>query len=304
MKSFFEEMFFLPKWYHYILMIVLFPLSVVYGLAMAVRRLLSSKNHFSIPIVSVGNLLVGGSGKTPFVIALASRYEGVTIISRGYGRQSQGRIEVSSHGKILSSVQVSGDEAMLMAQSLPQSSVIVCEDRVMAIEVAMREGAKIILLDDGFNRVDIEKFEILLEPECLPNILPFPAGGMREFYVTRHLADMTIKEERDFTRNVKIEDATERMVLVTAISNPKRLDVFLPKGVVHKVYYDDHAYFDEATLKKLLVEHNGTSLLCTSKDKVKLEDFELPISEMKLKLEINEEIFTQVDEYIHSKRNS
>ena len=94
------------------------------------------------------------------------------------------------------------------------------------------------------------------------------------------------------------------MVLIAAISNPKRLEAFLPEGIVGKVYYDDHAYFDETELEVLLQTHNATSLLCTSKDKVKLEEFKLPISEMKLKLQIDEEIFTQVDTYIDSKRNS
>jgi len=304
MRSFFEALFFSPQWYHYIVMILLFPFSIVYGVGMGLRRLFTPKQHFSIPIISVGNLIVGGSGKTPFVIDLASHYEGVTIISRGYGRQTQGRIEVSSHGKILTSVQASGDEAMLMAKSLPNASVIVCEDRVMAIEVAMREGAKIIILDDGFNRVEIEKFEILLEPACMPNTLPFPAGGLREFYMTRHYADIIAKEERDFKRHVEVINPTQKMILITAISNPKRLEAFLPEGIVAKVYYDDHAYFNESVLKGLIKTHNATSLLCTSKDKVKLEEFKLPISEMKLKLQINEDIYTQIDTYIDLKRNS
>ena len=304
MRHFFEALFFSPQWYHYLVMILLFPLSIVYGMLMGLRRILTAKQHFSIPIISVGNLQVGGSGKTPFVIDLASRYEGVTIISRGYGRQTHGRIEVSSHGTILTSVQASGDEAMLMASSLPNASVIVCEDRLMAIEVAMREGAKIIILDDGFNRVEIEKFEILLEPACMPNTLAFPAGGLREFYMTRHYADVIAKEEQDFKREVEVLNPTERMLLVTAISNPKRLEAFLPKGIVAKVYYEDHAYFEISKLEVLLEIHKATSILCTSKDRVKLDAFKLPISEMKLELQINEEIFTQVDTYIDSKRNS
>jgi len=299
-KSFFEEMFFSPKWYHYVVILILLPLSVLYGIVMFIRRVFTSKQQFSIPIVSVGNLMVGGSGKTPFVIALASRYEGVTIISRGFGRQSQGRIEVSSHGKILTSVQDSGDEAMLMAMSLPHASVIVCEDRSMAIEVAMREGAKLILLDDGFNRVEIKKFEILLEPEYLPNILPFPAGGLREFYMTRYYADILGKENRDFTRVVEVENKTERMVLVTAIANPKRLDAYLPEGVVKKITLDDHAYFNKSVLENYLNTYEAESLLVTEKDAVKMQDFKLPLSIMKLKLVIEDELFLSVDKYVNN----
>src|SRR5210317_84681 len=101
MRLFLEEMFFAPKWYHYPLILLLSPLSIMYGLIMFVRRMFTSKKEFGIPIISIGNLIVGGSGKTPFVIALAKQLEGVFIISRGYGRKSKGLVEVSSEGKIL-----------------------------------------------------------------------------------------------------------------------------------------------------------------------------------------------------------
>jgi len=298
MRLFFEQMFFLPKWYHYPLILLLFPLSVLYGIMMSVRRMATPQKNFGIPIISVGNLIVGGSGKTPFVIALASRLESVVIISRGYGRKSKGLLEVSFEGKILVDVTESGDEPMLMAQSLPHASVIVSEDRELAIALAKEKGAKCIILDDGFNRVEIEKFEILLEPENINNYLPFPAGAFREFWFNKKYADIVAKEGEAFHRQVDFENLKAQMLLVTAISNPNRLDSYLPEGVVHKVYLEDHAYFEEEKLKMLLSEYGAQSLLVTEKDVVKMQDFKLPISEMKLKLEIKETIFTQVDEYI------
>ena len=298
MRVFFEQMFFLPKWYHYPLILLLFPLSVLYGIMMSVRRMATPQKNFGIPIISVGNLIVGGSGKTPFVIALASRLESVVIISRGYGRKSKGLLEVSFEGKILVDVTESGDEPMLMAQSLPHASVIVSEDRELAIALAKEKGAKCIILDDGFNRVEIEKFEILLEPENINNYLPFPAGAFREFWFNKKYADIVAKEGEAFHRQVDFENLKAQMLLVTAISNPNRLDAYLPEGVVHKVYLEDHAYFEEEKLKMLLSEYGAQSLLVTEKDVVKMQDFKLPISEMKLKLEIKETIFTQVDEYI------
>ncbi len=298
MRFFFEEMFFAPKWYHYTLILLLFPFSLIYGIIMSVRRMATSQKDFGIPIISVGNLIVGGSGKTPFVIALAKRLEGVVIISRGYGRKSKGLVEVSSKGELLVDVTQSGDEPMLMAQSLPEASVIVSEDREMAIELAKEQGAKCIILDDGFNRVEIEKFEIVLEPEHIKNYLPFPSGAFREFWFNTKYADIVAKEGKSFHRKVEFENLNSKMVLVTAISNPNRLDAYLPGGVVYKVYLEDHAYFEEDKLKRLLSEHEAQSLLVTQKDVVKMQDFKLPISEMKLKLEINESIFTQVEEYI------
>jgi tetraacyldisaccharide 4'-kinase len=260
--------------------------------------MVTSQKNFGMPIISVGNLIVGGSGKTPFVIALAERLEGVVIISRGYGRKSKGLVEVSSEGKILVDVTQSGDEPMLMAQSLPGASVIVSEDRELAIALAKEKGAKCIILDDGFNRVEIEKFEIVLEPEHIKNYLPFPAGAFREFWFNTKYADIVAKEGKSFYRQVEFENLNSKMLLVTAISNPNRLDAYLPEGVVYKVYLEDHAYFEEEKLKTLLSDHEAQSLLVTEKDAVKMQDFKLPISEMKLKLEIKETIFTQVEEYI------
>ena len=298
MKHFFEEMFFSPKWYHYPLILLLLPLSLLYGTGMLLRRVFSSAEDFGIPIVSVGNLMVGGSGKTPFVIALASELEGVTVISRGYGRLSRGLVEVSQEGKVLAEVEESGDEAMLMAISLPQSSVIVSEDRVKAIALAKAKGAKVIILDDGFNRVSIQKYEILLEPAKIHNYLPFPAGAFREFWFSRRYADMVLKEERDFERRVEIVNPTERMVLLTAISNPQRLDTYLPSNVLSKMYLDDHAYFDKPTVLNYMNRHKASSLLCTSKDKVKLDGMDIPLSEMKLELILNHDIIRKIKAYI------
>ena len=297
-KKLFEQIFFATRWYHYPLIVFLLPFSYIYGLAMQLRRKLTKPITYTIPIISVGNLIVGGSGKTPFVIALASRYADVTVISRGYGRQSEGLVEVSHQGEILVDVKESGDEPMLMATALSNASVMVGEDRQKAIHFAKEQGAKLIILDDGFNRVDVEKFDILLEPNEIVNYYTFPAGPFREFLSTRKKADVIVKEGKGFYRKVEVTNPTERMVLVTAISNPKRLDKYLPEGVVERVYYDDHAYFDEERLQQIIKTFQATSLLCTSKDKVKMQGFKFPISEMKLKLEIKKEIFSQVDAYI------
>jgi len=304
MKIFFEEMFFHPKPKHYLLMLLLLPLSLIYGLFMSIRRISSTRYKFGLPIVSVGNLVVGGSGKTPFVIALASRFQDVAVISRGYGRLSKGLVEVSHKGKIVCSVEQSGDEPMLMANSLPNSSVIVSENRETAIEFSKKQGAKVIFLDDGFNRVNIDKFELLLSPKESRNLLPFPAGPYREFFFNKKYADVVAKEGRDFSRVVEIQDETERMVLVTAISNPSRLDEYLPQDVVAKVYLEDHAYFEESVLKRILKENSATSLLCTSKDRVKMDHFDLPISEMKLKLKIDNGIIEKIEDYIYAKQGS
>jgi len=299
--SFFERLYFEPNIFDWVLIIFLSPISFVFGTIMFFRRVLTPKKDYHIPIVSIGNLTVGGSGKTPFVISLASRYDGVYIISRGYGRESRGLVEVSRDGEIRCDVFQSGDEPMLIAKSLLNASVIVSEDRVKAIELAKDQGAKIIFLDDGFNRVSIKKFEILLFPSTINNYLPFPAGPFREFYFTKIFADLNLVEDIDFKRVVNIKNPTPRMLLVTAISNPQRLEPFLPDGVVERVYLEDHAYFDEEYIKNRILEVNATSLLVTQKDEVKMVNFNLPLSIMELSLTpIGQEKNLVLDNYIRN----
>ncbi|MCB4747175.1 MAG: tetraacyldisaccharide 4'-kinase [Sulfurovum sp.] len=298
----YEQILFHPKWYHYLYILVLLPMALLYGIGMWIRRKTAKRNDFGIPIISVGNLIVGGSGKTPFVIALASRYDKVTIVSRGYGRQSKGLIEVSYQGEVLTDVIQSGDEAMLMAQSLQHASVIVSEDRSKGIMLAKQQGASLIILDDGFNQVGIEKFEIILEPMRIENYLPFPAGPFREFFFCKYMADIVVKEGRDFFRKVIYKNLQERMLLVTAISDPERLNVYLPKGVIQKIYLPDHDYFDEKELIHLMKEYQAESLLVTQKDEVKMKSFKLPLSKMKLELDINKDIFQKIEEYVEGYR--
>jgi tetraacyldisaccharide 4'-kinase len=187
---------------------------------------------------------------------------------------------------------------MLMAKSLPSTSIIVSENRETAIEKAISDGAKVILLDDGFNRVNIEKYEILLFPKIIKNYFPFPSGPFREFFFIKYLAEISLYEDEDFNRVVTIENGTDKMLLVTAISNPDRLNVFLPKGVIAKVYLEDHAYFNEGELKKKMFKLGATSLLVTQKDEVKMQNFKLPLSVMKLELEIKNEILENIHKYV------
>jgi len=187
---------------------------------------------------------------------------------------------------------------MLMAQRLPEAGVIVAEDRHRGIEMAIERGAKIIFLDDGFNRVDIEKFEILLEPEHLPNRRVLPAGPFREFPSTASLADLRLREGRDYHRKVHFANLRPRMLLATSIARPERLEPWLPEGVVGRTLLPDHAWFDEAELRREMERCDAVSLLVTEKDRVKLEDFKLPVSEMRLELSIAPAVYEAVENYI------
>lgn len=303
---FFETLFYRPRWYHWAVSLLLLPVSLLYGTGMWLRRKVTSRKQYPVPIISVGNLVIGGSGKTPFVIALAEYFseQKVTIVSRGYGRQSRGVVEVSRRGEILVGVQESGDEPMLMAGALPHASVIVAEDRSAGIALAIRQGAELLLLDDGFNRVEIGKFEILLEPAVLPNRLPLPSGPMREFFATRSQADMRLREGEDFVRCVHYVELGERMILATAIADPERLKPYIPEGVKYQIYKPDHALFSAEELWRSLEVHEADRILMTEKDWVKITDRRLPVALMKLELELNDSIMPEIERWLQKRGKS
>lgn len=219
------------------------------------------------------------------------------MISRGYKRTSKGLVVVSKFGEILCSQQDAGDEPYLIAKSVKNASVIVCKKRKEAIFKAKEMGCDVVLLDDGF-RFKYKKLNILLRPKLEP-YYPFclPSGMYREWSKSYDEADLIIKEGEGYMREVSVENPTERMLLLTAIANPMRLNEFLPQ-VVGKVYYPDHSDFSLQELKEKMQEYNATSLLVTSKDYVKLEKMDLPISLLALKLRVEESIIERIKNYI------
>ncbi len=304
MIEFFEKLYFNPKFYHYIVAVILLPLSFFYGLVGFIKSLFAKPKDFRVKIVSVGNLVVGGSGKTPFAIELidyfSKKYKGkIFYISRGYGRYSKGLVEVKYNGEILVDVGLSGDEAMLVAKNT-DANVIVSEDRADAIELAKVKGANLIILDDAFSRVDIDKFDILLYPEKIPNRFVLPSGPFREFAFAKRRADLIIKEGVDFNRVVEYKNLSSKMLLVVAIANANRLKRYLPDGVVGEYILKDHSYFDKDDIVENMKRVGAKTILTTQKDMVKLEKFNLPLSLMELKLDINRDKIKRVEEYYES----
>ena len=298
MIEFFERVYYNPKWYHYIISIMLLPLSLIYALVGLFKLFFSKPKDYGIKIISIGNITVGGSGKTPFAIELIKYFKELKVcyISRGYGRVSKGLLWVKKEGKILQNVEQSGDEAMLVANST-NADVIVSKDRAKAIELAKGNGADLIILDDAFSKVNIKKFDILLEAKELKNRFVLPSGPLREFYFSRSRADLILKEEIDFKRVVEFENLSDKMLLVTAIANPNRLEPYLPKGVVAKLILKDHSFFKKEQIIQKMQEIGVKTILTTQKDMVKLEEFNLPITLMKLRLNIEDKVFKEIDRY-------
>ena len=303
-----EDYLFFPNTFQKIISFLLLPLTFIYMLIILIKRAMAKEIEFGIPIISVGNIIVGGSGKTPITIKLASKYENVCVILRGYGRASKGLFVVSSNGKILVDVKTSGDEAMLLANSLPKATIIVSENRVKAILKAKELGCKIVFLDDGFSKYQISKFNILLRPKDEPtNIFCLPSGGYREpkgFYAQ---ADIELLEGTDFKRVITIKkdgmqsELPSKTVLITAISKPKRLLEFLPKDI-KMISFPDHYDFTNEDIKNIQEKYKDYSFLTTGKDFVKLEKFNLKnLYLMDLDIKIDDKVdFSLMNEYIES----
>ena len=172
----------------------LLPFSMIYREIMRLRAALyrwrvMPSYKAPVPIISVGNLAVGGTGKTPvtdylikFCLAQERR---VAVVSRGYGGRKHNGVQVvsSGHGPLLDP-ELCGDEPYLLARRNPQALVLVSPKRANAVKRAVEEfDAEIVLLDDGFQHLAVKRdFDIVLldSQHPLGNGQVLPAGLLRE----------------------------------------------------------------------------------------------------------------------------
>ncbi len=176
------------------LRLALQPAALVYGLGTYMRlsayaREVIKQTRTSVPLLSIGNITCGGTGKTPLVIDIASKLSRAgykpAILSRGYKRQSSAPYVVVSDGaKILASCQNAGDEPFLIATKCPGAVVIVGSKRKLTARIAIDEySCDVILLDDGFQHLALARdLDLVLidyneDPE---RDALLPAGRLRE----------------------------------------------------------------------------------------------------------------------------
>ncbi|MCO4292086.1 tetraacyldisaccharide 4'-kinase [Solitalea sp. MAHUQ-68] len=176
----------------------LLPLSLVYGLIIKLRNFFYNKGvfkskSFDLPIIAVGNLEVGGAGKTPmieYLIRLMGTSKKVATISRGYGRKTKGLIIADQN----SSAAEIGDEPMQFNRKFPQVTVVASENRVKAIHQLEQEH-QVILLDDAFQHRKVKAgLTILLLDYNRVGERSFllPAGNMRESKSEMKRADLVV----------------------------------------------------------------------------------------------------------------
>jgi len=305
-----EQYLFFPTTFQKLIGILLLPLTVLYCIITAYKRISKKPINLGIPVISIGNLVVGGTGKTPVIISLVKDRKNVAVILRGYGRVSKGLYVISSNGKIIEDVDISGDEAMLLAKSLPNATIIVSVNRTKAILKAKELNCKVIFLDDGYGQHDILKLDILLRPKNEPtNIFCLPTGGYRDTKMMYAFVDIVLKEGLDFKRivsfnydNNDIKNLPKNIILLTAISKANRLLEYLPDDIKTIIYPDHHNYTKE-NIDELYLKYPEYSFVTTAKDMVKLEQFNLDnIYLMNLEIEIDKMQIDKIDSYINNFR--
>lgn len=172
-----------PRFYDtgHLLGAALSPLGALYTAAGVLRRALTRPHRLAVPVLCIGNLSLGGTGKTPVTADLAARLSrlGATphILIRGYRGRLEGPVMVDPRRH---RPEETGDEALLLAET---ATVWASPDRRASAEQAIQSGANVLLMDDGFQNPSLEKTASLLvfdAPAGLGNGYVFPAGPLRE----------------------------------------------------------------------------------------------------------------------------
>ncbi len=299
-----------------ILRYLLFPFAILYGIITFIRNFLYDKGllksySFAIPIIAVGNLNVGGTGKTPqieYLIRLLSPNYKVATLSRGYKRKSKGFVLADSN----SNAEILGDEPFQFYEKFPQIQVAVDADRKNGIEQLLNQKDKpdIILLDDAFQHRKVKAgFYMLLT--AYDNLYcddwMLPTGNLREskrgakradlIIITKcptTLSEITQKEIKAkigadqpvffskiaYDNTVFSEDKSIDVdalmdvdkLLLAGIAKPKPFFAYLQRENDVILKYPDHHHFNENEILEIKNISNNKPIITTEKDFVRLKD--------------------------------
>lgn len=273
------------------------PVSALFAAPVWLRNKLFDRGTFKVhslvrPVVSIGNISVGGSGKTPFVIALGGllKQRGIEfdVLSRGYGRKSHETLVVDVEG----SPEQFGDEPLLIARKLGVP-VVVGADRYQAGLLAELKSpqCRLHLLDDGFQHRQLHRdFDIvLLQPADLKDAL-LPIGRLREGLSSLRRADaIVVPQETNLPpryryikpvwrtrKNIQFLSPMNRVVAFCGIARPQQFFAGLRKlgmELADTISFRDHHRYGQSDIERLLRAKTRTrakGFITTEKDAINL----------------------------------
>ncbi len=270
---------------------ILSPLGFLYGLMTQLRLKLKSPHKVSIPVVCIGNITAGGTGKTPVSISiaklLATEMYHPFFVSRGYGGKLQ---DVIVNNKKHTAKDV-GDEPLLLSKQAP---VVVNANRYAAAQKAVEQGADIIIMDDGFQNPSLHKdlsFLVFDGNYGIGNGKIIPSGPLRETLENgTKRADAIIilgKDKHDLakrcglpaffghTEAVQTTINNQDVVAFAGIGHPQKFYHTLKQqgfNVVKTIDFPDHHFYTRDELENIINEAKklNAQIYTTSKDFVKI----------------------------------
>lgn len=302
---------FVPTWSRAMLR----PISRLYGSIIGWRNWCYDRGwgveRLPVPVISVGNITTGGTGKTPMVIALAQMLQKqnvrLAVISRGYRRKGRGVIVVSDGQGNRAPVTASGDELAIIAERLPDAVVIAARRRYDGAQRACRQfGAQLVVLDDGFQHRQLHRNldVVMVDAATLdPANALVPAGTLRESPESLHRAHVlccvgvnrsalehharcganVIEGKRRIARwcslhGEPIEAPQGAVLAVCAIAKPEGFRQLLHDeaglSVQHVLHWRDHHWYRSRDVERILAAARSTRLIAvTEKDAVKLRPY-------------------------------
>jgi len=280
------------------------PLSVLYGLAVRLRNLffdlrIYRTHKLNTPVLSVGNISTGGTGKTILVQSIAENLLAhdikPAILSRGYGRRTSGLQIVSDGNRIYGDPFSSGDEPYLLSRNLPGVPVVVSEDRVKgAIHIEENYSPEMILLDDGFQHRSLHRdLDIVLldrSGSTREHLLPW--GDLREGIRSLSRADIVLNAKSPIVENDDAEFSLANhkfltshdgnMIPIEALENGFGVfaglgnNTFFFRSIEESIgspltaiFLPDHCRYDASDIAKIPLE-NCPAWVTSQKDIVKL----------------------------------
>ena len=294
------------------LRLLMLPISWVYGLIILIRNKfydwgIFKSTKFDLPVICIGNLVLGGAGKTPtteYIVRLLGDYK-VAILSRGYGRKTKG-FRLADENATADSI---GDEPLQYYQKFKQVTVAVCEDRVYGIK-QLKDYHDVILLDDAYQHRAVKAgFNLLLFDYASVKKIQFllPAGNLREPLANYNRAEAVLITKTPLPLNMidqievrkKIDTRIDQRIsfstikygelshlftketksniqgeifLITGIANPKPLVAYIQQFSqnIHQFEYPDHHNFTCQNINELVKafnEHTGKQKIIITTEK-------------------------------------